>query len=73
MIVTPGSHPTLMGIGEISGRVPWVDAPAVADGERQIANVNHVLGGSVLVVEAADGSTAIVRGGPSTKGAMPWR
>lgn len=65
-------RPALVTMGELTGRLSWIVTPAVDDSEQVNSMASHRLGGGVLVVESSDGSSSLVRSGPSAL-APPWR
>jgi hypothetical protein len=69
----PGASATVTSINEVTGRLNWQMRPGVGTGDRMGDVREHVLGGSLLVVESQTTSrSAIVRSGLFGIG-RPWR
>jgi Glucodextranase, domain B len=68
-----GRRARLLSVGQQTGRMLREEAPPIDDAEQAIKLRAHFLGGAVFVVNSADGTSSLVRGGPSGQKAGLWR
>jgi hypothetical protein len=69
----PERRARLRSIDERTGRIEWIETPAVDEGEAMVSLHKFTLGGALLVTEGRDGTgSTLVHGGPA-RDAGPWR
>ena len=73
VVIVPAKRGLVTSIDADTGRIGWIETPAINDSEIVTRQRPHTIGGALLVMESRDGTgSALVRSAPRGSG-KPWR